>query len=218
MEMSIRTRTFAFAAVAPLMLSACATKGWVRKELTAQRTITDSSLAMERTARISGDSATIAQFNAQLASLRQDLDSMRTQFNARIAVVEKGLQFALPVTFAFDDASVNQADHESLQRFAQIAAKYYPGSAITIEGFADPAGSQAYNLDLSRRRAENVRGYLTSFGLTDTHLRTVGYGEARQVVAGAAKDEPGAERNRRVVFVIESKGGDPMVALATPDE
>ena len=87
-----------------------------------------------------------------------------------------------------------------------VAQKYYPGSKITVEGFADPAGSTRYNVSLSKRRAEAVRSYLVSKGMTDENLMTVGYGEARQVVRGAERDEPGAEQNRRVVFVIETKG------------
>ena len=216
--METRTRLAAAAVLLlPVLSTACATKGWVRKELTAQRTTTDSAIAMERTARAAGDSANAAQFAQQIASLRTDLDSMRSQFNAKIAVVEQGLRFAMPVNFAFDDANVNDADRPALQRFADIVQKYYGGSMITIEGFADPAGTMTYNLDLSRRRADNVKGLLTSMGLADAQLRTVGLGKTRLVVPGAKKDDPGAEQNRRVVFVVESKGNNAAVALATPD-
>ena len=205
-------------ALTPVLLSACATKGFVRKELAAQRAVTDTAIATERVARISGDSSVAAQSAAQIAQLRADLDSMRSQFNAKIAVVEQGIQFAMPVTFAFDDANVNDTDRPALERFAQIAQKYYSGATITVEGFADPAGSPRYNMDLSHRRAENVRGVLASLGLPQEQVRSIGYGESRQVVKGAQKDDPGAQQNRRVVFVIESKGTNPAVALATPDE
>jgi len=212
----MKTRVLALA-IAPVLLSACATKGFVRKEIAVQRATTDTMISQERVARIAGDSSVAAQSAAQIAALRADLDSMRSQFNAKIAVVEQGLQFAMPVNFAFDDANVNDADRPALERFAQIAQKYYNGSVVTVEGFADPAGSPRYNLDLSRRRAESVKTALASLGMSQ-EVRTVGYGETRQVVKGAAKDDPGAQENRRVVFVIESKGGNPAVALATPDE
>jgi peptidoglycan-associated lipoprotein len=75
---------------------------------------------------------------------------------------------------------------------------------VTIEGFADPAGSVAYNRELSQDRAENVLGYLVNAGLSAASLRAVGYGETRQVVEGAEGDMPGAASNRRVVFVVES--------------
>jgi outer membrane protein OmpA-like peptidoglycan-associated protein len=61
-------------------------------------------------------------------------------------------------------------------------------------------------VDLSRRRAEAVRSYLVGKGMTDTQLKPIGYGESRQVVPGAQRDDTGAELNRRVVFVVETKG------------
>ncbi len=146
-----------------------------------------------------------------VASLRKDLDSLRTEFGAKITALENGLQFSMPVHFAFDDATVRDEDHAALDRFAKIAQKYYPGSVITVEGFADPAGSTKYNLDLSRRRADAVKAYLSSQGLNGD-LRTVGYGKTRLVVPNAWGSEPGAEKNRRVVFVIESKGDSTGVA------
>ena len=196
----IRTLGLAFAAMASL--SACVTKGTFRREMNDR----ENELRSERTERIAGDSTLRADFAAQIASLRSDIDTMRTQFNTRITAMEDGIKFAMPVNFAFDDASVRSEDQAALDRFAQIVSKYYGGSMVTIEGFADPAGSASYNVQLSRRRAESVRDYLSSKGLTADQLRTVGYGESRQVVAGAERDQPGAEMNRRVVFVVETRG------------
>ncbi len=201
------------ALVAPVM-AACASKGFVRQNLAAglatQKAYTDSSVSNERTARMAADSS----LSTDVASLRKDLDSLRTEFGAKITALESGLQFALPVHFAFDDATVRDEDHDALDRFAKIAQKYYPGSNITVEGFADPAGSQRYNVKLSERRAESVKAYLQSQGLTD-QVATVGYGKTRLVVPGAEKDAPGAEKNRRVVFVIESKGDSTATTAST---
>jgi peptidoglycan-associated lipoprotein len=206
-------RGAAMLALAPVVLGACATKGYVRQQVAAQAAITDSALIAEREARASGD----RENAAAIAALRADLETMRRDFGAKIAQVEEGLRFAMPVTFAFDDASVKEENKAALTRFASIAQKYYPGSVITVEGFADPAGSRTYNLDLSRRRAENVKMYLTEQGLDGTTLKVVGMGETRLVVNGATKDEPGAEQNRRVVFVIETAGAVPAgIAMATP--
>jgi outer membrane protein OmpA-like peptidoglycan-associated protein len=49
-----------------------------------------------------------------------------------------------------------------------------------------------------------VKAYVASKGLDASLINTVGYGETRQVSKGAWGDQPGAELNRRVVFVIES--------------
>jgi peptidoglycan-associated lipoprotein len=193
----------AIALVAPVM-AGCATKGFVREHVAAEQSRadarTDSAVSAERSARMSGDSS----LTLDVASLRKDLDSLRTEYGAKITALESGMQFALPVHFAYDDATVRDEDKAALDRFAKVVTKYYPGSVITVEGFADPAGSQKYNLDLSKRRAGAVQGYLSSnAGVTD-EIRAVGYGKARLVVPNASKDQPGADQNRRVVFVVES--------------
>ena len=211
-------RAFAAVALAAPMLAGCATKGFVREQLANQRreigASVDSAIVAERTARMAGDSA----LQVDVAALRTDLQNLRSEFGARITAMEEGVQFVFPVTFAFDDASVRPEDQPLLDRFAQVTQRYYPGSKITVEGFADPAGSQQYNMELSRRRAEAVRSHLLSRGLTEDVIRAVGYGEARQVNPGAQRDDPGAEQNRRVVFVVETRGQSAQgVALNTPN-
>jgi peptidoglycan-associated lipoprotein len=193
----------AIALVAPVM-AGCASKGFVREHIAAEATRadahTDSSVSAERSARMSADSS----LTQDVASLRKDLDSLRTEYGAKITALENGMQFALPVHFAYNDATIRDEDKAALDRFAKVATKYYPGSVITVEGFADPAGGVRYNLDLSKRRAASVQSYLsTNAGVTD-QINAVGYGKTRLVVPNASKDQPGADQNRRVVFVIES--------------
>jgi len=192
-------------------LSACATKGYVNRRV-------DTVVATERVAREGADSAQvrdIAALRTDLTALRNDLQTLRNEFGARITAMEDQVKFTLPVHFAFDDASVRQEDQAALQRFAQVANKYYNGAAITVEGFADPAGSTRYNAQLSKRRADSVKDFLVAQGLNDGLVKTVGLGESRQVRPGAAKDAEGAELNRRVVFVIESPGVGAATTAAT---
>jgi peptidoglycan-associated lipoprotein len=196
--MSLSIRTLTVCAAGMLTLSACATRGALRR-----------GLEEERNARIAADNAQqgdIAVLRTDVNNLRADLNSLRTEFGAKIAEVSQGLQFAMPVHFAYDDASVRSVDMAALDRFASVAAKYYPGSKVTVEGFADPAGSAQYNLALSQRRADAVRSYITSKGLDAALVSTVGYGESRLVRPEASRYMPGAELNRRVVFVIETPG------------
>jgi peptidoglycan-associated lipoprotein len=191
-------RTAAAFVLSAGVLSGCVTKKTFRREMTDRTT----EITAERTARIAADSG----LAADIASLRTDLQNLRTEFGARITAMEQGMQFAFPVNFAFDDATVRQQDQAALTRFAQVAQKYYPGATITVEGFADPSGSTRYNQQLSTRRAESVKTFLSGQGVDGALLRTVGYGENRLVVPGAQRDDQGAEQNRRVVFVIESRG------------
>jgi outer membrane protein OmpA-like peptidoglycan-associated protein len=196
--------------VAPF-LAACVSTGQYNKDLAE----TLSQITAEKDARVAADNtqnadvqgvkSDVAGLKTDVAGLHNDLQNLRTEFGAKITALESGIQFNVPVNFAFDDATVNDQDHASLDRFASIVQKYYPGSKLTIEGFADPAGGTGYNKALSLRRADAVKDYLVSKGLSQTDVKTVGYGKTRLVVPNASHDDPGAQLNRRVVFVIETK-------------
>ena len=221
--MRVFSGSMILSAAAVALVTGCATTGALRKSteqqqaaLAAQKSAQEAAdaaqqaaLASEKAERTATDSALrqdLGLVRGDITALRTELQAMRTDFGAKIAAVEDGLQFALPVNFAFNAAQVRDEDHATLDRFAHVVQKYYPGSKVTIEGFADPAGSAQYNLVLSRRRADAVKSYLASQGLTGNELSTVGYGKARLVTPRAWGDKPGADLNRRVVFVIESKG------------
>jgi peptidoglycan-associated lipoprotein len=201
------------AVLAVVALSACATKGFVRKEVASgittertERVSSDSAITNEMRTEFTGVKGEISTLKTDVAALRRDLTALRTEFGAKITAMENGMKFAFPVNFAYDDATVRDTDRPALDRFVQVVNKYYGGALVTVEGFADPAGSARYNMQLSQRRAENVSSYLTQSGISGVSIRAVGLGETRQVVEGAERDEPGAEANRRVVFVVETKG------------
>ncbi len=207
------------------LLSGCATTGALKRaqqqnaDALAQANASQkAALDAEAAQRASTDSALRQQLGlvqGDVQQLKTDLQAMKNDFNAKITAMQDGLHFDMPVNFAFNDATVRQEDYSSLTRFAHIVQQYYPQSKVTIEGFADPAGSARYNLTLSERRAKAVQDYLNSQGLSASQTETVGYGKTRLVVPKAWGDQPGAELNRRAVFVIETKG-QTSVALTTP--
>jgi peptidoglycan-associated lipoprotein len=205
--MATHLRSVLALVIAAPLAAGCATKGFVREQVQQSSAQQMAALEAERQARLAGDSTLSVDINA----LRADLQSLRTEFGAKITAMEEGVQFAFPVNFEFDDATIRSQDYAAIDRFSQVAQRHYAGSKITVEGFADPAGSAAYNVSLSRRRAESVRDYLLSKGLSEAQVNAVGYGESRQVSPGAERDDQGAEQNRRVVFVIESRG-TPMIS------
>lgn len=108
--------------------------------------------------------------------------------------------------FNNEEAKLRESDRPVRDRFASVVKEYYPGALVTVEGFADPAGSRAYNLRLGQQRAEAVRDYLASNGgLPPAGLKAVSYGEAsnRQVVRGAQGPGDTGMENRRVTLVID---------------
>jgi outer membrane protein OmpA-like peptidoglycan-associated protein len=198
--MNVPTRALILGTTAVFSLTACATKGALRRGLDEQRISLDS----ERVARLAADSAQRADMQREIASLRTDLQGLRTEFGAKISEVAQGIQFAFPVHFAYNDATVRNSDTAALDRFSHVVQKHYPSAHVTVEGFADPAGSTRYNLTLSQRRAESVKQYVSGKGVDPSLINAVGYGKTRLVNSTASRDMPGAELNRRVVFVIET--------------
>jgi peptidoglycan-associated lipoprotein len=145
---------------------------------------------------------------AEMDRLRPLLDSLRQrQVEIRTDTASLISRYIVPVHFGFDSATVRQEDFTVLAQVAEVIRQIYPTALVTIEGFADPAGSTAYNIALSRRRAEAVRDIMVSrFGMPAQQFRAIPYGESnqRQVIPGARRDDPGAEANRRVVFTIDA--------------
>jgi outer membrane protein OmpA-like peptidoglycan-associated protein len=143
----------------------------------------------------------------QLAQLRPLLDSLRS---AQVEIRQESdlvARYIVPVHFGFDSSVVREEDITVLGQVADVIRRVYPTALVTIEGFADPAGTPQYNIALSQRRADAVKDVMVSrFGLPDRQFKTVGYGEqgARQVIPGAQRDQPGAQSNRRVTFTIDA--------------
>jgi peptidoglycan-associated lipoprotein len=183
-----------------VVLAACG--GYVKKDdLAAQMAEVQNELGQHETA-IQQNSSDIALMQADIDQLRADMDAMAEEMSAMIEEMEDGLRFAMPVHFDFDDANIRATDQANLDRFAGVVSQYYPGVLVTVEGFADPAGSAEYNKWLSQKRAENVAGYLVANSTLDVSaVKAVGYGESRQVRPGAWGPE-GLD-NRRVTFVVE---------------
>lgn len=148
-----------------------------------------------------------ADHQRRLDALEQELQTLRKEYNVSIERMQGMLKFNVPVHFEFDRADLRESDRPVLDRFSAVVREHYPDAVITVEGFADPAGSVAYNRRLGKQRGDAVREYLTSSGeLATEHLKVVSYGEARerQVIPGA--EGPNGLPNRRVALVIDYAG------------
>ena len=155
---------------------------------------------------------------SSLAGTLADLQQMEQDFEVSIARLEDELRFNVPVYFAFDDATVEEEDEAILERFGTVAQRYYPDALITVEGFTDPSGDEAYNLDLGQRRADAVAEYLSgNTPLTQDRVRGVSYGENTERLVMPEGWGPGVAgwENRRVVLVIDHDGEPPVMATVS---
>lgn len=99
------------------------------------------------------------------------------------------------VHFEFDSAKLT-ADTEAYLDGVAEKLEASQSVAVRIEGYTDAIGTEAYNLDLSQRRADSVKDYLATQGIDASRMRTIGYGEQDPI----ATNETAAGRalNRRV--------------------
>jgi len=206
-ELPVPARGLALMAGLVLMTTACAhvkpeeldtRLATLRQDLETEMHQGDDSLATR-----------IGNLEGRVDGLQSDLDAMRSDFNTKIQQMQTALRFEVPVHFAFDQDSLRTQDKPVLQRFGQVVQQYYPDALVTVEGFADPSGSAAYNLRLGERRAESVKSYLVSQGgLSTDRVRTVSYGEASARLVDPSAHGPGQSgwQNRRVVLVIDHAG------------
>lgn len=105
------------------------------------------------------------------------------------------------ITFSFDDATLNASFRPTLDRLASTMNEYNQNT-ITIAGHTDSRGTDSYNMNLSRARANAVANYLTSRGVSSSRLNVVGYGESRPIADN--NSDYGRQQNRRVELTINT--------------
>ncbi len=105
----------------------------------------------------------------------------------------------LEITFDYNSADISSKSLASVQALGKaLTNPDLKGSTFIVAGHTDAAGGEAYNQDLSERRADSIKRYLVDkFGIAGSDLVTVGYGKSK------LKDpaNPMAEANRRVQVV-----------------
>ncbi|KPH57409.1 OmpA family protein [Novosphingobium aerophilum] len=111
-----------------------------------------------------------------------------------------GILVNLPdVTFAVNSTEISPSFQASLDNVAQSMVKY-PNSLVDVYGHTDSTGSAAYNLDLSKRRADSVARYLISRGVSSARIQTKGMGKDYPVADNTTAE--GRSKNRRVEIKI----------------
>ena len=106
----------------------------------------------------------------------------------------------LDIQFDLNKAVVKPVYHDRIREVADFMNEH-PDTVAVIEGHTCNLGSAAYNMNLSFRRAESVKSYLTEkFGINADRLDAKGYGLTRPIASNAT--EEGRRQNRRVVVIV----------------
>ena len=131
------------------------------------------------------------------------LDPGGGDHDVRFGIVERSVperdKLALHVNFDFNKATIRKGEDAELQK-AVAFIKKYPGSEVSLVGYTDSIGGDAYNLKLSEKRAQAVKDYLASHGIDGSKISASGRGKADPI--GDNKTEKGRAENRRVDILV----------------
>lgn len=131
----------------------------------------------------------------QAAEIERDIEG------ATVTRVGEGIKitFDSGILFQVDKAGLQPVASANIEKLAVILDKY-SDTNILIEGHTDATGSDEYNMDLSRKRAESVAAKLAASNIDPTRFTLVGYGEIQPVASNETVE--GRQANRRVEIAI----------------
>lgn len=127
----------------------------------------------------------------------ENVDSAPMSFDA--AGSDSGrIDGLVTVHFDYDKSNLSSDARSKIKNNADWMKKN-ANAKLQIEGHCDARGSIEYNIALGERRANAVRSYMTSLGISGDRLSTISYGKEKPLVQG--DDESAYSKNRRANFV-----------------
>lgn len=103
------------------------------------------------------------------------------------------------VNFAFDKALIDEESRRILDDALKVIATRDPSESITIRGWTDWTGSEAYNAKLSQRRADAVKAYFVEHGVNADRIHAEGMGKSFKYTN---RTGDGRWMNRRVELIF----------------
>ena len=145
-----------------------------------------------------------AEQSAQQATQQteQMRERLKDQLNQVLATREtaRGLIVNMSdVLFDTGQYTLKPGAREKLAKVSGILLAY-PDLKLQVEGYTDNIGSDEFNQKLSEERADSVREYLASQGVTQTNISSAGYGKNDPIADNATSE--GRAENRRVQLVV----------------
>ncbi|HVR26864.1 MAG TPA: OmpA family protein [Candidatus Polarisedimenticolia bacterium] len=167
-----------------------------------------TALAQQQAAQTA---AAVAQQAAnQAEQQRQEAVRQKEEMRARLLAqlnqvlqtrdTARGLVVSMPdVLFDFNKYTLKPEARERLARISGIVLAY-PDLKLQVEGYTDSIGSDEYNQTLSDKRAEAVRAYIVSSGVSMNNVVARGMGKADPVAGNSTA--AGRQLNRRVEMIV----------------
>ena len=144
----------------------------------------------------------LAMAEEQKTELRKQL---LLQFNAILQTQDTARGLIVNISdVLFDTAkfTLRPLAREKLAKVAGIVSGH-PGLKLEVEGHTDSVGTDEYNQELSQKRGDAVRTYLTAQGMASGSVTSKGFGENQPIANNETAD--GRQKNRRVEIVISGE-------------
>lgn len=171
-----------------------------RDELLLEARATELSRERERSA---GYREEAALAHREAAQARESAERLaRENADLKAEETSRGIVFTMEdVVFATGGATLQPGAKQMLGRVADYLNEF-PDRLVRIEGHTDSAGSDAFNQDLSERRATTVANFLIAQGVDPARVRAEGFGEQQPIAPNT--NLAGRQQNRRVEIVMLS--------------
>lgn len=188
--MTIKLKAAVVAGAMSLALCGCATRDFVREQISAQDTRRNGVDAAQ-----DGRLGQLDLATAQALERANDAHKLASGKFVYSIVLTDG-----SVTFRSGKSDLSEAAQAQLLSLVTELKNGNRNRFIEIQGHTDALGSEARNLQIGQDRAEAVRRYLNSQGVALNRMATISYGEMNPVASNATKD--GRASNRRVTVIV----------------
>jgi outer membrane protein OmpA-like peptidoglycan-associated protein len=137
----------------------------------------------------------------------EDTDGCPEEGSGLVNVTCEKIEIKDSVYFDTGSDHIQERSFTLLNQVAAVLQSATQIKRLQVEGHTDDRGKDAYNLELSQRRAASVMRYVLEQGVADNRLTSEGYGETRPIADN--KSAAGRSQNRRVEFVVVESEGCP---------
>ena len=121
------------------------------------------------------------------------------------SLVETEDSYVIRILFNNDSDIINSIYDQQIKGMVNFL-KQYSNTAIEIQGYASNVGNHQYNMTLSTRRAKQVRNKIINFGIKESRIRIVGFGDTQLSSIGI--DEISHALNRKVTATVIGHKGE----------
>jgi outer membrane protein OmpA-like peptidoglycan-associated protein len=136
------------------------------------------------------------------SDLKDTYETLKREMpEAEVTMSGDRVKVVLPeaVLFKVNEAEINKDYYPIIAKMATVLNKYNK-TDVLITGYTDASGSDTYNQQLSKKRADNAKAILVADKIKDSRINVWGFGSKDPIADN--KTEEGRKQNRRVEYVI----------------